>query len=197
LTLNIENKKIYDILKSKVRKSQKDKEGQKIVCTMTMKGCEIVSSLAKQIEEYIKELMRQQESAVLEIQRSLLSEQFHCVPSQINYVLSTRFTPAQGYVVESRRGGGGFVRIASIGLESEDDLRQLIAKSVGEQITERQSEGVVDYLLKEKIITPREGAMLNLMLKDRTLSEVKENRDGLRAKLLQHALVIVYEKEKI
>jgi len=153
-----------------------------------------VSSLSKQIEEYIKELMRQQESAVLEIQRNLLSEHFQCVPSQINYVLSTRFTPAQGYIVESRRGGGGFVRIVRVGLENDNDIRRLIAQSVGESITERQSEGVIAYLVKERIITSREGEMLNLMLKDRTLSDVKENRDRLRAKLLQYALVVVCEK---
>ena len=153
-----------------------------------------MSSLAKQIEEYIKELMAEQESAVLEIQRSLLSEHFNCVPSQINYVLSTRFTPAQGYVVESRRGGGGFVRIASVPLDDEEDLRQLISQSVGDHITQRQSEGVVSYLVKEKVITEREGAMLNLMLKDRTLGEVKDNRDTLRANLLQHALVVVCDK---
>ena len=64
----------------------------------------MVRSLAGQIEEYLKELLEAQD--FVELQRSQLAEIFRCVPSQINYVLSTRFTPTQGYIVESRRGGG-------------------------------------------------------------------------------------------
>ena len=81
-----------------------------------------MSSLSKEIEQYLKELLSAANSGVLEIQRNMLSEYFHCVPSQINYVLSTRFTPAQGYLVESRRGGGGYVRIVSLQLDDDDDL---------------------------------------------------------------------------
>ena len=90
-----------------------------------------MSSLSKQIEEYIKALLEQESAGVIEIQRNFLSEYFHCVPSQINYVLSTRFTPLQGYMVESRRGGGGFVRIVSLQLAEDDDLQDALTETVG------------------------------------------------------------------
>ena len=64
------------------------------------------------IEDFIKELFEEEEQ--IEIQRNDLAQKFNCVPSQINYVISTRFKPSQGYYVESRRGGGGHILIKKV-----------------------------------------------------------------------------------
>ena len=126
-----------------------------------------MSSLSKQIEEYIKALLEQESAGVIEIQRNFLSEYFHCVPSQINYVLSTRFTPLQGYMVESRRGGGGFVRIVSLQLAEDDDLQDALTETVGDALTQNDSEGLLEYLYQQGVISQREMLLFNGMLKDR------------------------------
>lgn len=151
-----------------------------------------MSSLSKQIEEYIKALLAEESAGVVEIQRNFLSEYFHCVPSQINYVLSTRFTPVQGYLVETRRGGGGFVRIASLQLEDDTDLQDALTDVIGNQLSQSDSEGLTDYLYQQGILTHRERLLFNGMLKDRVLSGLeKETRDTVRASMMQHMLAML------
>ena len=151
-----------------------------------------MSSLSKQIEEYIKALLQEEAEGVVEIQRNLLSEYFHCVPSQINYVLSTRFTPVQGYMVETRRGGGGYVRIVSLQLDEDDDLQDALTEAVGTQLTQSDSEGLTAYLYQQGIITQREMLLFNSMLKDRVMTGVeKSQRDMIRASMLQQVLAML------
>lgn len=151
-----------------------------------------MSSLSKQIEEYIKMLLDQQDAGVVEIQRSILSEYFHCVPSQINYVLSTRFTPVQGYMVETRRGGGGFVRIVSLQLDEDDDIQGALSDAVGDTLTQNDSEGLTEYLYEQGILSQREMLLINSMLKDRVLSGMeKGQRNGTRATMMQHMLAML------
>ena len=151
-----------------------------------------MSSLSKQIEEYIKALLEQESAGVIEIQRNFLSEYFHCVPSQINYVLSTRFTPLQGYMVESRRGGGGFVRIVSLQLAEDDDLQAALTETVGDALTQNDSEGLLEYLYQQGVISQREMLLFNGMLKDRVLVGLdKGQRDAVRASMIQHMLAML------
>ena len=89
-----------------------------------------MGNLTQDIERYLKSLLDQADEGVLVVQRSVLSEKFCCVPSQINYVLRTRFTPTNGYIVETRRGGGGYVRIKSIPINSAHDFRPLMDASI-------------------------------------------------------------------
>lgn len=147
-----------------------------------------MNSLSWEIEQYIKSQMEQAHSDVLEIQRSMLSQLFNCVPSQINYVLSTRFTPAQGYLVESRRGGGGFVRIVCLSFDDEDDLKQALSETIGEDISQNEAEGMIESLLTQGYLKDREALILKTMLKDRVIGGEKKSRDALRANLLKHAL---------
>ena len=151
-----------------------------------------MSSLSKQIEEYIKALLQEEAEGVVEIQRNLLSEYFHCVPSQINFVLSTRFTPVQGYMVETRRGGGGYVRIVSLQLDEDDDLQDALTEAVGTQLTQSDSEGLTAYLYQQGIITQREMLLFNSMLKDRVMTGVeKSQRDMIRASMMQQVLAML------
>ena len=147
-----------------------------------------MNSLSWEIEQYIKGQMEQAHSDVLEIQRSMLSQLFNCVPSQINYVLSTRFTPAQGYLVESRRGGGGFVRIVCWTFDGDEDLKQVLTETIGEEISQNEAEGLLESLLSQGYLEDRESLILKTMLKDRVIGGDKKSRDTLRANLLKHAL---------
>ena len=144
-----------------------------------------MSSLSKQIERYLKEMIDQVDDGVVEVQRNFLSEYFHCVPSQINYVLSTRFTPAHGYLVETRRGGGGYIRIVSLQLDNDDDLRTVVFEGIGDHISQRDGEGLVDFLMAQGLLTEREGHLIETMLTDRVFSGT-ENKDELRANMLKH-----------
>ena len=151
-----------------------------------------MSSLSKQIEEYIKALLEQESAGVVEIQRNFLSEYFHCVPSQINYVLSTRFTPVQGYMVETRRGGGGFVRIVSLELVDDVDIQDALTEAVGDTLTQSDSEGLTEYLYQQGVISQREMLLFNSMLKDRVLTGLeKGQRDTVRASMMQHLLAML------
>ena len=87
------------------------------------------------IEDFIKELFEEENS--IEIQRNDLAEKFNCVPSQINYVISTRFKPAQGYYVESKRGGGGHITITKVNITKSNYFMHIIS-SVGNSITAQE-----------------------------------------------------------
>ena len=105
------------------------------------------------IEEFIKDLF-EEESDYIEIQRNDLAEQFNCVPSQINYVIATRFKPSQGYYVESRRGGGGYIKIKRIATTNSEYLEHII-KNVGEDLTSQEADILISDILSYGIITEK------------------------------------------
>lgn len=145
-------------------------------------------SLARQIEEYIKRRLLEGGDAI-ELQRSDLAGIFQCVPSQINYVLSTRFTPTQGYLVESRRGGGGYLRIIKLSWEQEleSEVRQ-IYENVGMAIEQWEAEGILKRLYEEDFITGREYQILKAIISRETLQLDLPQRDVVRARIVQAAL---------
>lgn len=147
-----------------------------------------MASLSKEIEAYLKMLL-EAEAGYLEIKRSFLSETFSCVPSQINYVLSTRFTLEQGYIVESRRGGGGYLRIRSIPLEDKNDLNTL-KDNLNTEIGISELEGILHYLYEEKLIGKEFMQLFLSLLGENVLSEVlsKEKTSEVRALLLKNLL---------
>ena len=112
-------------------------------------------TLAKQIEEYLKSLLETSESNSIEISRNDLAQVFMCVPSQINYVLETRFNSNVGYLVETRRGGGGYIRIVKLGLENEDDLIQMLDKTSNNSINQLSAEKLLQRLVDEDLLTLR------------------------------------------
>lgn len=118
-------------------------------------------NLADSIENFIiSELLREREEALL-VQRNELAERMSCAPSQISYVLSTRFTPDRGYMVESRRGSGGFVRIMRMNPQRP-------------QVRETTAKELVDDLLENRMITTREQKLLQFMLNIIDLDEDKK-----------------------
>ena len=126
---------------------------------------------------------------VAELQRRGLAERFSCVPSQINYVIETRFTPENGYLVESRRGGGGYIRIVRV---QDDKERMLLeaARSIGGRLTQNECDRLTRSFLSIGLLTQREGALLLSACSDGALSEVDPaDRDRLRASIYRCAVM--------
>jgi len=153
-----------------------------------------MSRLSNIIEEFIMELFQGTEDGVVEIQRNELAEYFDCAPSQINYVLTTRFTPYKGYYVESRRGGGGYIKIVKVEFDTEDTINELIVNTIGNSITKNKAYSIIDSLLEEDIITEREGYLMKVALGDRSLACVTGNRNELRADILKNMLLILLKE---
>ncbi len=138
------------------------------------------------IENFIKDMLEDDEQAI--IQRNDLAEQFNCVPSQINYVISTRFTPIQGYYVESQRGGGGYIKIKKVNLTKSDYLMHIIT-SIGNTITAKEVDIFVNNFLDYGVIDERTARLLKGATNDKVLSSVKNAKDELRAKIFKNMLI--------
>ncbi|NLM96806.1 MAG: CtsR family transcriptional regulator, partial [Halanaerobiaceae bacterium] len=104
-----------------------------------------MSSISDQIERYIRELIKRYQGQV-EIKRNQLASVFNCAPSQINYVLETRFPLEKGYVVEIQRGGGGYIRIIRVEIDSEKEYLQELVSSLEGPISQNEAEGIIHRL---------------------------------------------------
>jgi len=156
-----------------------------------------MSSLSNIIEQYLNKLIQQSGEKIVEIQRNELAEKFDCVPSQINYVLSTRFTIEKGYVVESRRGGGGYVRIVKVPLNAgELDMVNEVVSLVGERISERGAYAILSRLQEEEIITAREAAIIQACLARNVLRIGLPARDQLRANIFKSIMMVIFKNYK-
>ena len=140
------------------------------------------------IESYLKNVLHKNET--VEIRRSEIADQFNCVPSQINYVINTRFTIQQGYVVESKRGGGGYIRIMKVNLVDEMDILNAMGDLIPEELSAREGNHLLQNLYENKLITKREAQMMSLMMeKDTFPSNVKsaaEVRSNMMKKLIDN-----------
>ena len=140
------------------------------------------------IENYLKNVLHKNET--VEIRRREIADRFNCVPSQINYVINTRFTIQQGYVVESKRGGGGYIRIMKVNLVDEMDILNALSDLVPEELSAREGNHLLQNLYENELITKREAQMMSLMMeKDTFLSNVKnaaEIRSNMMKKLIDN-----------
>ena len=126
---------------------------------------------------------------VLELQRSDLAQRFNCVPSQINYVMSTRFSPEHGYIVESRRGGGGYIRITRVQVDRQTLLMHVI-NSVGSRLDAASARAMVQNLVQSEAVSHELGQALLSATGARALQAAPpENRDALRADIFKQILI--------
>lgn len=139
------------------------------------------------IEEFIKDLLNE-ENEQIEIQRNELAEQFNCVPSQINYVISTRFKPSQGYYVESRRGGGGHITIKKVNNNKSEYIMHII-NNIGDEITSNEVDILISDFLSYNVINEQEAKLLKVATSDNVLSLTKEIKDIVRARILKNMLL--------
>lgn len=143
-----------------------------------------IKNTSDNIEEYIKQLLAQ--SGVAEIKRSNLADTFQVVPSQINYVIKTRFTESRGYVVESKRGGGGYIRIARVHFSDRHQMLGNLLITIDEQISEQIFTDVMQLLFDENIISEREGNLILATASDEVLgTDAPKIRTRMLRKIIQ------------
>ena len=126
-----------------------------------------------------------------EIQRNELAGNLGCVPSQINYVITSRFTPEQGYIVESRRGGGGYIRISRVKMDNGTALMHII-NSIGDSLDKSTAEAMLTNMLQRQMFSMQTAKVMSTVMSDRTLRNVEqEKRDTVRADLFKNMLLTI------
>ncbi len=124
-----------------------------------------------------------------EIKRNELASSLGCVPSQINYVITSRFTPEQGYIVESRRGGGGYIRIIRVETDKRVAMMHIV-NSIGNSISAASAGAILGNLAERNMISEYDYAMITSALSDKAYSCVPQDiRDTLRAAILKNMLI--------
>jgi transcriptional regulator CtsR len=124
-----------------------------------------------------------------EIQRNELASVLGCVPSQINYVITSRFTPEQGYIVESRRGGGGYIRITRINTSTSTAIMHIV-NSIGKRLDKVSAEIMINNMLQRSIINEGTARLLAAAMSERSYIEVPQQyRDFVRASIFKNMLL--------
>ena len=144
-------------------------------------------NLSSAIEEYIREEIAKQE--IIELSRSELALKFNCVPSQINYVIQTRFIPELGFYVESRRGGSGYIKISKVNMNDNTNISDIFDK-----IGCKMSQSVVDVYLKDfliyNILDEKEAKLIRVATSDKSLNHVNVlNKDLVRADIFKNIII--------
>lgn len=152
------------------------------------------SNLTKIIEDYIDQLLEENDEGCVSLRRKDLAERFGCVPSQINYVLRSRFAPENGFLVESQRGGHGYIRVIQLSFKNCDEEVTHLSDLVGSAITEQEARRLLVNLQNRELISPRERLIIEVSLRNqeenaRTLFDLSPyRRDIMRAELLKKHL---------
>ena len=142
------------------------------------------------IASFLQDSLDTAENGVLEVQRSDLAQRFNCVPSQINYVMSTRFSPERGYIVESRRGGNGYIRITRVRVDRETLLMHVI-KSLGGSVDLSSARAILSNLVQSGAMDRALGQTILTAVGDKALGQVpREKRDAVRADILKQVLIL-------
>lgn len=154
-----------------------------------------MATLADSIERYLKNLFASTDG-VVEIRRCDIAERFDCVPSQINYVLETRFTPQRGYYVESRRGGGGYIRIIRTVARRAPTTYDAIHRQIGNSIRRDEAEEFL-YIMEERgALSARQAALIRGVLRQETADVDRGWDDLVRAKLLKAMLLLLFHEPR-
>ena len=149
------------------------------------------------IEGYLKQVLELGGEGHIEIKRSEIADKFQCVPSQINYVINTRFTAERGYLVESKRGGGGYIRILRVRANSQIDLIDDVLRQIECGASQTMAEDLVFRLIDEQVISKREAKLMLAAIDRSTIDLHLPLRDVIRAKILRAMLTTIkYEQQK-
>ncbi|MCL1697751.1 MULTISPECIES: CtsR family transcriptional regulator [unclassified Lysinibacillus] len=149
------------------------------------------------IEGYLKQVLELGGEGHIEIKRSEIADKFQCVPSQINYVINTRFTAERGYLVESKRGGGGYIRILRVRANSQIDLIDDVLRQIEGGASQTMAEDLVYRLIDEQVISMREAKIMLAAVDRSTIDLQLPLRDHIRSKILRAMLTTIkYEQQK-
>lgn len=150
-----------------------------------------MSRISDIIEGFIKELLESANNQAVEIQRNELANYFNCAPSQINYVLTTRFTLDKGYIIESRRGGGGYIKILQLNIDKNQLLR-LLLEEINESISMMRAAAIVSMLKEKRFISDREAEIIAAAISDRSINVPMNIKDTVRAAILKNILMVLF-----
>lgn len=166
----------------------------KVKYSQSQIGGGLVRNISDIIEQYLKQVLEMSEKEIVEIKRSEIADKFQCVPSQINYVINTRFTIEKGYIVESKRGGGGYIRIMRVQTYDSADLIDQLLSIIETRISQNSAEHIIIRLVEEEVISKRE-AKIMLSVIDRSVLYIDlPYRDELRARMLKAMLTTLKYK---
>ena len=143
-------------------------------------------SISDIIEEFIMSSL--DDDDFIELSRNDLAKFFSCVPSQINYVLNTRFTPNRGFTVESQRGGAGFIKVVRVS-DTADNFLTLLLKRTEQPITSIEAEQILKNMVDKKIISEREKQLINSAISQKSLNNPINMDNKLRASILQQVII--------
>ncbi|OHW62384.1 transcriptional regulator CtsR [Andreesenia angusta] len=152
-----------------------------------------MSKLSNIIEDFIKDMLKSTEAGAVEIKRNELAQKFECAPSQINYVLTTRFTTDKGYYIESRRGGGGYIKIVKININDDSRIKNLVLNIIGSSLTVNKSRDIVKEFLSEGVVNDREYKLMNAALSSRLLQSLDSGNE-IRADIMKNMLLALVER---
>ncbi|MDO5047479.1 MAG: CtsR family transcriptional regulator [Anaerococcus sp.] len=146
-------------------------------------------ALTSEIENFLKAMLDATSDGMVEIGRNDLALRFDCAPSQINYVLSTRFTPLNGYIIESKRGGNGFIKIITI--VDEDSYISYLIKNLKEEMSQSSAESLFKDLYRREYFTKNEYLMAKYATSDKALSSIYDNKEKkiLRSDIIRSILL--------
>lgn len=151
-----------------------------------------MAKMSDLIEMFIKELLEDNANDMIEIQRNELASYFKCAPSQINYVLTTRFSMDKGYLIESQRGGGGSIKIVQV-KAGKDDAYANVLHEIGDSITKMKADQVLEFLENQELISAREGKIMRAAISDRSIMAPVNIKNEMRAGILKGMLLAAYE----
>ena len=152
-------------------------------------------SVSDIIEYYLKKMLSESRSGAVEIKRNELADLFQCVPSQINYVISTRFTIEKGYLVESKRGGGGFIRISKVHVDDEADYLTKCLEQIGRSIPQLAAEHLIIRLQDDQKMTEREALLMKRLIAREVLQVPIPIRDQIRAKIMRTLVTTLFTNQ--
>ncbi len=148
-----------------------------------------MARISDHIETLIKKMI-EQNGGLIEISRNSLADRLNCVPSQITYVLATRFKNDQGFLVESRRGGGGWIRIRRVEMDTPNQYLMHALNTIGDRLSQHQAEVLVRNFIDYNIVKEREGRLLRSATSDRSVIRVPiEFRDQVRMEIFKNMLI--------
>jgi len=153
--------------------------------------------LSDSIESFIKTLLNE-DSAEVELKRNELAEYFGCAPSQINYVLATRFSPDHGYLTESRRGGGGYIRIIRVVESGSQRLMYLVNERIGETLSEEECLRLISQLKEQRLVSADEAALMAAAVSTRALGVPVPDtlKNAMRARMMKTMLMSIAARNR-
>ena len=154
-----------------------------------------MAKLSDTIEEFILSMLSACDDSV-DLRRHELAEYFGCVPSQINYVIATRFTVDKGYSVESKKGGGGYVRIIRHKAKGNDYLAYLLHERIGSSITYKECDNICNRLLEQGYLTKRETEIVLAALKAAPIPISLELKDMIRAHNMKNIILVILKNRE-